>query len=352
MKKMILCVTMVTIAATLFGCGVQEDQTGTQGASSYYSSEVDDDSNSDKESSESNSEIDSGTNGETTGQEGNTSQDAKKEFIFTSAEEVENISDEDLVYILENDYITYDFFEEGSYSEVDLFGVKMQVPTEENPEASGEYIMSLVFNNDDLGDITDFNTLVSSDFVKEYAQRDMEDFINSQNTKRPQDETGILIKDEEIIFCGETDTYVEYSARYVESRTFYENDVLVTHDIPRAYRRIYMKSLLWETDNNGTQLLMLGDLNQEYVKDQLDLYLSMGSNLMLYREVAEEEDCYTYTRYYTYMVYGDYGIDNEAQLYKETITVDKENHEVYYEDVQQIKVVRIVGSAPEYPMEF
>lgn len=71
---------------------------------------------------------------------------------------------------------------------------------------------------------------------------------------------------------------------------------------------------------------------------------------MLYREVTEEEACYLYTYYYVYKVYGDFGIDDEVQLCKQVITIDKKSREVYYRNEEKIKEVILVGTAQDWPV--
>ena len=264
-------------------------------------------------------------------------EEAKKEFIFTSANDMENISDEDLTYILNHDYKTYDFFPEAEYANIDLFGVELQVPTEDCPEATAEYITVIVLSNSS----EDLNTLKDSQQIKTYAEVNLMDSIYSHQTMYSGDRTGIAVKDAEVLYCGETDTYVEYSARFTESRSYYDNRELVTTEIPRAYRYVYMKSIVKSATGDSTQLVMLGELSKEYVEEQLDIYLSSSRDLTLYREVSEDEDRYFYTRYYAYIVYGDYGVNDCAYLYKETIIVDKDTQVVHYEPMKEVKIVPI-----------
>lgn len=325
MKKLIIFLIMGLAAILLCSCN-SRDAWINPGVNFYDFPEIPKNTNTDEKHSE------------------------KKKFVFTSSEEIENISDDDLMYILYNNYVTSDFFEEGSYNEVDLFGVEMQVPTKECPDAAAEYIMVNALNKEELEGFDDLASVVPSDCLKAYVQKDIEDFINAQNTRKPGEKTGTVVKDKEVIFCGETDSYVEYSARYTDSRSLYEDDVLVTHSIPRAYRLIYLKSLLRTTGTNSMQLWMLGELSKEYVEEILDIYLISKDRGMLYREVTEEDNCYTYTRYYAYMSYGDYGVDDEANLYKKVITIDKESHRVCFGNDELIKEIRIAGTAREWPM--
>lgn len=273
----------------------------------------------------------------------------KKKFTFTTAEEIENISDEDLVYIVSNDYVIYDFCEEGNYHKVDLFDVE-GTSVNDSSELSAGYIRPIVADIEELDGFNDSNGSIPSECITSYATDYIANYLKVQNTKEPGEETGSTVKNEEIVFCGETDSYMGYRVRYTESRSMYNNDVLVTHEIPRVDYSVYMKNLLWTAGENSRQLLMLGELSEEYVEEQLDIYMLPKVGGMLYREVMEAEDCYLYTYYYAYMVYGDFGIDNEVQLCKQVIAIDKESHEVYYRNEERIKEVILVGSAQDWPM--
>ena len=273
----------------------------------------------------------------------------KKTYTFTSSEEVETISNEDLVYIVSNDYAVYDFCEERSYHKVDLFD-RVEASTKGSAEVSQECIRPIVANIEELVGFNDLDSTIPSECMTTYANAYIADYLERQNTKEPGEETGSVVKDEEIVFCGETDDYAGYSIRYIESRSRYDNRILVTNDIPRAYHPIFLKNMLWIAGENSRCLLLLGELTQEYVEEQLDIYLLPDVGSMLYREVTEDEECYLYTYYYAYMVYGDFGIDDEVQLYKQVIAIDKKSHEVYYRNEEKIKEVILVGTAQEWPM--
>ncbi len=264
----------------------------------------------------------------------------KKEFLFTSADEIENINDEDLLYIANHDYITYDFFPEGEYTEIDFFDVEMLAPTEDCSETPTECIFTFILNSDSV-DKDDLNTVKDSQKIKTYAEVDIADAIYADNTMFGEDKTGKTVKDVKIIFCGETEGYVEYSSRYTESHSYYKDRVLVTNDTPRAYRWIYMRSLIHLITEDGKQLVMLGELSTDYVKEQLDIYYNMQNSLTLYREAAEEEDYYTYTRYYLYDTIEWESNKDEVVLFKEVLTVDKETHKVQYKSAETIKTVTI-----------
>ena len=94
---------------------------------------------------------------------------------------------------------------------------------------------------------------------------------------------------------------------------------------------------------------MLGELSKEYIEEQLDIY--WGSDKMMYREVTEQENRFVYTQYYYGKNYGDYGVDSEACLYKNMVTIDKKSREVYFCNPEQLKRVTIPGSAVDWPTD-
>ena len=343
MKKTLFIIIAILLSFTLFACGSQQTEADSDGLEVPKLSE----SVKDSESAEPSELIENSAVIEDSQSEN----PVKKEFVFESAEEVENISDEDLITIASTNYTMDDFFEAGSFATIDLFDVPMMVPTEEKPENTYEYIMINILYSEDITEEIDLETPLSSDFINEYAQKDVVEFMNMQNSREPGEETGVLVKDEESIFCGETDSYTEYSARYTDSRSLYENDILVTHNIPRAYRRVYMKSMVQFSDMEGRPLVMLGNLSKEYVQEQLD-YFNNRDAMIIYREVTEDENSYIYTYYYARITYGDYGLNNTANLRKHSFVVDKETHVIKYGAEEYIKEVEIMGTATDYPEEW
>ena len=119
----------------------------------------------------------------------------EKVFRFSSPEEVEAIGDDDLLYILEHNYVTEDFLPEGSYHTLDLFDVEMQIPTKKNPDAAAEYVMTVILEQEDLEETVDLTVPLPTDFINEYAVADCYRFMDIQNTMEPGDKTGILVKD-------------------------------------------------------------------------------------------------------------------------------------------------------------
>ena len=180
MKKKLICLTGAIFLSVLLACDSQNLQTNSEDFSVVNPLE----SSENLESSE--------------------EAEIKKEFTFLSAEDVENISDEDLVIIASGDYTREDFFKEGSYANIDLFGVEMMEPTEENPENTYESIRIDILDIEELGENHDIYELISAEFLKEYGAIDVEYFIDSRNTRTPGQDTGSIVKDKEIIYCGDS----------------------------------------------------------------------------------------------------------------------------------------------------
>ena len=88
-------------------------------------------------------------------------------------------------------------------------------------------------------------------------------------------------------------------------------------------------------------LIMLGELSLDYVKEQMDIYNDYHKSTVLYREVAEEEDCYIYTCYYIHPMIGGEAQSSELYLVKEVIQIDKESHKVQYKSAEVVKTVDI-----------
>lgn len=102
-----------------------------------------------------------------------------------------------------------------------------------------------------------------------------------------------------------------------------------------------MKSLVYTKVEDKRQLIMLGELSLDYVKEQMDIYNDYNKSTVLYREVAEEEDCYIYTCYYIHPMIGGEAQSSELYLLKEVIQIDKTTHKVQYKSAEIVKTVDI-----------
>ncbi len=243
-----------------------------------------------------------------------------KEYRFKSAEEVEQMSDEDLIYIAQNSfyYQTLDFFDEGEFAQIDLYGVELK-------EEACERVWIDYFWLEELEVELDVGKTIPEAEFERLVQNDIQMIYKYANTKEPGEDIGSEVLNEEAYLCGENDNYIEYSIRFTDRRSTYFNSVLTTTDIPIAYRKVYFKNYVIETNIEEWRAYLLGELSAEYVQKQLDMQM-YGTTPVLYREVTEDEQNYYYTFYYAYVERRDYGVKDEAVLWKHIKTVNKETH--------------------------
>lgn len=337
MKKVFIIIISI-MATALIACNSAENNVFNTIINNQNNSEISVDENLEGESTNNNElseDIGDGKELESHTEE------PEKEFTFASAEEIENISDEDLLYIYNYDYDTYDFFPEGEYTGIDYFGKEMLVPTETCPDAPTECMLFIIEDCFSI-DESELNSVIDSQKMKTFAEVDITDSIYSCNTSYTEYEPGKAIDDFKLILCGENDSYVEYTSTYTEINRFYDdNRVLVSNEIQKVHRWIYMKSLVYTKVEDERQLIMLGELSLDYVKEQMDIYNDYHKSTVLYREVAEEEDCYIYTCYYIHPMIGGEAQSSELYLVKEVIQIDKESHKVQYKSAEVLKIVDI-----------
>lgn len=126
---------------------------------------------------------------------------------------------------------------------------------------------------------------------------------------------------------------------YIAQNDYHTSDFFEEGD----YAEINQYAIVTE-DN---QFFLQGDLNSTYVRQELDIWMERNAadGLMIYREVMETSDYYTYSYYTVGMIYGDYDLNDVAVLYHGIILVDKETHEIRKEECTEIKEVEIVGTA-------
>ncbi len=260
----------------------------------------------------------------------------QRKFCFHSAEEVEQMSDDDLVYINQHRYDTVDFYEEGEFVPLDLFGVELDDALYENIWLDFFWLQELEIE-------LDVTQPIPEDEFERLVQKDIEEMYSNAEVDRPGEETGCKVISEDTFICGENDLYAEYSVRYTERNTYRQNGELVSTDIPRVYRKLYLKNYIVETNIEEWRAYLLGELSAEYVKEQLDVFYTTG-NPIIYREVVEEEDCYVYIMYFTTFEYCEAGVNNEVILWRKTEVVDKETHLVTFGDMEEIRRAQIEGT--------
>ncbi len=262
-----------------------------------------------------------------------------REYQFHSAEAVERMSDEDLIYIAQNAsyYDTEDFLGEGAFAQIDLYGVELQADCY-------EWIKVNFFWHKDLQIELDVTASIPEEEFNRLIQEDIEAIYFHAGGKESWEDTGSVVLNEETVFCGENDTYAEYSVRYTDRNSVYLNNVLTTTDIPRASREVYLKNYVLETNVEELRGYLLGELSLDYVKEQLDV-LHSGDEPIIYREIVENEKEYIYTYYYTNICYGDYGLNDTAMLMRRTQVIDKETHVSLMGEAQKLRDVEIIGTS-------
>lgn len=245
-------------------------------------------------------------------QEQNNTNDPYPVVGFASCEEVESISEEEISAIVDSDDSTTDYIHDLAY-EQNLYGVDLYgAGTVQAEQFRYTCIM--------LPDGTEVKQKISDRQLRQLADA-WNDTIAEAD------------KDAQYIYCGETDTYLEYSVRYQDNRLYYddyENGIGTL----KAYRMIYPKNIVLLDQSDSIVSYFLGELTLEQIKASLDIQLALSDSIVLYREYREANTVFE-------CVYYDIAQDDiqtfapvnspttYARLNKNTITIDKETHEMY-----------------------
>lgn len=261
-------------------------------------------------------------------------------FLFQSADEAESISDEDLIYIAQNKYKTSDFIADIDSDGYDLFDIPL-MEKKVGGVLYNERVEPYILQSKLPLSKVDINEEISDEVFQELIDEHCSMLIETANTW--DGKTGSRTRDEEIIYCGENDYYVEYSIRYTELRTYYKDNILVTSEIPRAYRRCFLKNQLSVQHGGWMGPVYFGELSLEKVKAIEGFYGSVNSMPSIYRDVQETDTAYVYTNYQIYVIGGDYGLCDEAVLMKVDSYYDKTTHEIN-DTRTTIKSVEIPGT--------
>ena len=288
-----------------------------------------------KTTDEQNSQSEYAANSET-----GTEEPELRTFLFQSAEEAESISDEDLIYIAQNKYKTADFISDIDSGGYDLFDIPL-MEKEVDGVLYSERVETYVLQSKLPLKEVDVNEEISTEAFQELIDEHCSVLIEAANTW--DGDTGSRTRDEEIIYCGENDFYVEYSIRYTELRSYYDNDKLVTLELPRAYRRCFLKNELSVEDGNRMGPVYFGELSLEKVKNIEDFDIFVDSRPSIYRNVQETDTAYVYTNYQIHIIGGDYGLCDRVVLEKVDSCYDKTTHEITNTGTD-IKSVEIPGT--------
>ncbi len=216
-----------------------------------------------------------------------------REISFSSAGELENISDEDLITL-------YDYWNHHAdssafipdYNVIDFFGrelteaVRIITPDYQEKDHLPELMQKELHRMTDTDEINKGKKLDNGDTI--YETRDVN-----------------------LILCGENDDYIEYSLCYTQVRQHYHHSELLTDEFPRATRYVYLKNVLYDEENS--QYRYNGEMSAEAVQSAIDL---ASQHMKLFRMVTESEHSFDYLCYYYHMVGGDYGLDGSGTLKK------------------------------------
>lgn len=233
---------------------------------------------------------------------------------FYSAKEVEEVSDEKLSSFLSAELKSIDIIHD-LVCVPDYFDIELYSSGTENCEKI--LYSPLRF---DIG--RDMKTEISDEEMK---------FLTEQRNKSIGEND-----DAEYIFCGENDDYVEYSVRYTDRKSYYDNDTLKEKDIYRTYRVFYPKRTVMLESDNALNAYFVGEPTMDNVQRCLDFEFSISDELVLYREYFETDEdivCTYYSITQNAMTADSIaGLDEDialyAQLNKDTIAVDKKSNEI------------------------
>ncbi len=245
-------------------------------------------------------------------QEQNNTNDPSPVVGFASCEEVESISEEEISAIVNSDDRTTDYIHDLAY-EQNLYGVDLYGAGTEQAE---QFRYTCIMLPDGTG------------VKQKISDRQLRQLADAWN-----DTIAGADKDAQYIYCGETDTYLEYSVRYQDNRLYYddyENGIGTL----KAYRMIYPKNIVLLDQSDSIVSYFLGELTLERTKASLDIQLALSDSIVLYREYREANTVFECV-YYD-IVQDDIQtfapVDSPttyARLNKNTITIDKETHEMH-----------------------
>ena len=258
-------------------------------------------------------------------------------YIFHSSEEVEQITDEDLIFINQHPYKTKNFYDTGEFNELDLFGIELNKDIYET-------VFISTFELKDLEIDLDVSKPLPEEEFQRLIDTDIEMMYYYANTQKPGEKTGKTVVSKDTLFCGENNIYTEYSVRYTQRCTMYENNKLTSTNIPNAYRKVYLKNYIISTSENNRSGFLLGELSADYVKEQLDVFHSYDSNPIIFREVTEHNNRYTYSTYYTTFEYNDRVKNNVVILWNHKQYIYKDTHKVTSTRPSEIRRAEIPGT--------
>lgn len=144
----------------------------------------------------------------------------------------------------------------------------------------------------------------------------VEDAIEKTKTIGQSSDTKML----ELKLQDETDYYYVIYQEYISYRG--------TGDVTFKNYYLYFKNFILDIDNKTINANILD--NENKVKEIFNLYTYIrnrdnGSIKLLLPEIIENSNEYIYTYYYFETSYGDWGLSDSIELYKSTISINKQS---------------------------
>ena len=281
-----------------------------------------------------------------------------KEMTFNNLEQAEGLSEDDLYYIASHEYYTSDFVELEPF---DFFDQELAVLEDDNGYEYNEQFAIEIYQSDQTLEDTDVTKPLNSQQIEAIARERSHALVGDSSKVKEEAEdgeeekTGRSVSDAQYIFCGENESYLEYSIRYNEVQKQERNNEIVTISMPRAFRRMYMKNMLDVANGNKRAQVLLGNLNKDYLQQQLDLLVDRDNGVVIYREVTEREDekegdYYLYSWVHVDISRGNYGANAKVLLTESKIAVNKETHIIERLREETLNSVDIENSAIPWPV--
>lgn len=241
-----------------------------------------------------------------------------KVYSFSSGEEVESLPDDDIIEIATHNYISADFVPEFADS-IDFYGRELQEREAKDYTGAsftvGERVEPCILRIDDESAMGDVSEPVSDDLFQKIVEEDIQSLVISNNGS---------MDEAEIIFCGETDAYAEYSISFSAKQSINDTE----YDYPMLSRRCFYRNIFDVPSSDRMVRLYYGEMTAEAIQSAMDFAAATESGLCLYREVRTEEDSYVYVYYSMHISYGDYGVNDTVFLEKRELLFGKESHEI------------------------
>ncbi|MCR5205699.1 MAG: hypothetical protein K6E47_11635 [Lachnospiraceae bacterium] len=223
-----------------------------------------------------------------------------KQFSISSEEDINNLSDEDVIYLATHEYKTTDFVEDFKADPYNDFGTPL-----EGYEMFEPYMLDPGGERKDY----DVNRKISDQDFKKLAEEHMNSLI--------------VYNDIEVVYFGETNNYVQYGLASSQQYGFTRRCF---------YRNIYMLSDTLDGHFYAGPNY-LGELTLENVLLEADFeYSYYFDSYLLLRGVEERQNAIVYTCYSpNWKQFGDYDEREEnqkAEIIKTEIFYDKETHRI------------------------